>query len=106
MQEQTTDYKDTLTTEIIARLGDNFKTGDNNVVKGLLEDYLSIANDFSNVSKKDTRLQVYVKEAVIEHYLRLGDEGTSSSKEGSLSSSYIDIVEKIKKDMLSIRVIK
>lgn len=81
----------------------NFKNGDDSILSDFIDDYISIASDNSNRSKDDEKIYPYVYEAVKEAYIRRGDEGSSSSNEGSLSSSYIDIVEKLKKDSISIR---
>ena len=44
--------------------------------------------------------------AVKSAYLLRGDEGSSSSTEGSLSTSYEDIEEKLAQKVRSIRVMK
>lgn len=84
----------------------NFKVGDDSVLSGFIDDYISIASDNSNRRKDDTKLYPYVYNAVKEAYLRRGDEGSSSATEGSLSTSYVDIEEKLAKDVRAIRVIK
>ena len=83
----------------------NFKVGDDSVLSDFIDDYISIASHNSNRKENDKKLYPYVYEAVKEAYLRRGDEGSSSSTEGSLSTTYIDIVEKLKKDVRTIRVI-
>lgn len=97
--------KEEIKNSIIERLGDNFKNNEK-IIKDLLDDYWIIATENSNRKKYDRKLVPHVKTAVIEAYIRMGDEGSSSSSEGSQSSSYIDIEEKLKKDVRSIRVIK
>ncbi len=84
----------------------NFKVGDDSVLSDFIDDYISIASHNSNRKENDNKLYPYVYEAVKEAYLRRGDEGSSSSTEGSLSTSYVDIVEKLKKDVRTIRVIR
>ena len=84
----------------------NFKNGDDSVLSDFIDDYISIASDNSNRRKDDEKLYPYVYNAVKSAYLRRGDEGSSSSTEGSLSTSYIDIEEKLAKDVRTIRVIK
>ncbi len=84
----------------------NFKDGDDEVLKGFISDYTSIASDNSNRRKNDEKLYPYVYNAVKSAYLRRGDEGSSSSTEGSLSTSYIDIEEKLAKDIRTIRLMK
>ncbi len=84
----------------------NFKNGDDSVLSDFIDDYISIASNNSNRRKDDEKLYPYVYNAVKSAYLRRGDEGSSSSTEGSLSTSYIDIEEKLAKDVRTIRVIK
>lgn len=84
----------------------NFKDGDDSILSGFIDDYISIASDNSNRLESDKKLYPYVYEAVKESYIRRGDEGSSSSSEGSLSTSYIDIVEKLKRDVISIRLFR
>ena len=84
----------------------NFKVGDDSVLSGFIDNYISIASDNSNRKKNDEKLYPYVYNAVKSAYLKRGDEGSSSSTEGSLSTSYIDIEEKLAKDVRAIRVMK
>ena len=42
----------------------------------------------------------YVKEAVISVYLRRGNEGMQSRNEGSISTTYTDIIKKMKNDII------
>ena len=88
---------------IIAVLGANYKSGDDKVIEKFINRYTSIASDKSHRKKDDELLIPYIEEAVIEAYLRRGDEGSSSSSEGGLSTSYIDIEQKLAHDVLSIR---
>lgn len=85
-------------------LGDNYHENDDTVLEVIIERYTSIAVQFSNRKKTDELLKPYIVTAVIEDYLRRGDEGTSSSTEGGQSASYIDIEEKLRKDILPIRI--
>ena len=84
----------------------NFKDGDDSILLGFIDDYISIATDNSNRRKNDTKLYPYVYNAVKSAYQRRGDEGSSSSTEGSQSTSYIDIEEKLAKDVRAVRVVK
>lgn len=84
----------------------NFKNGDDSILSDFIDDYISIASNNSNRRKDDTKLYPYVYNAVKSAYLKRGDEGSSSSTEGSLSTSYIDIEEKLAKDVRTIRVMK
>ena len=84
----------------------DFKVGDDSVLSGFIDDYISIASDNSNRRKDDKKLYPYVYKAVASAYQRRGDEGSSSSTEGSQSTSYIDIEEKLAKDVRAVRVVK
>lgn len=92
--------------KIIADLGVNFKNGDDSIIENYIELYSSIASDNSNRKIDDKKLYPYIYTAVKEAYLRRGDEGSSSSTEGSISTSYVDIEEKLAKDVRKVRVIK
>lgn len=91
--------------KIIAYLSTNYR-GDDTVIDEYIKDYSAIASHNSNRKTDDEKLIPYIVEAVVEAYLRRGDEGSSSSSEGSLSTSYIDIEQKLAKDVRAIRVIK
>lgn len=84
----------------------NFKTGDDSILSDFIDDYISIASNNSNRSKDDEKLYPHVYKAVKSAYLLRGDEGSSSSTEGSLSTSYEDIEEKLAQKVRSIRVMK
>lgn len=90
---------------IIDLLGENYR-GDKNKVITLSEDYWQIAINESHRKMFDKKLVPYVHTAVLSAYDRLGKEGSKSSSEGSLSDSYTDIVATLKKDSLSVRVMK
>lgn len=87
-------------------LADNYHEKDDEVIKETYKHYSMIASNASNRKVNDTKLIPYIFTAVKSAFLRRGDEGTNSSNEGGLSSSYIDIEEKLRKDVRSIRVIK
>lgn len=84
----------------------NFKDGDDSILSDFIDDYISIASNNSNRKKNDEILYPYVYNAVKSAYQRRGDEGSSSSIVGSQSTSYIDIEEKLAKDVRAIRVMK
>lgn len=92
--------------KIIAYLSTNYKSGDDKIIEDYINDYSLIASHNSNRKKDDEKLYPYIIKAVVEAYLRRGDEGSSSASEGSISASYIDIEEKLAKDVRAIRVIK
>ena len=91
-----------MTEKIIAYLSTNYR-GDDTVIDKYIEDYSAIASHSSNRTIDDEKLIPYIVEAVVSAYLRRGDEGSSSSTEGSLSTTYVDIEQKLAKDVRAIR---
>lgn len=85
-------------------LADNYRPNTDEVIAEFIIQYTTIASHSSNRKKDDTMLYPYVFTAVKEAYIRRGNEGMNSSNEGGLSSSYIDIEEKLRKDVLAIRI--
>lgn len=98
--------KDKMLDRLKKDLSVNFKNGDDSVLSDFIDDYISIASNNSNRRKDDEKLYPYVYNAVKSAYLKRGDEGSSSSTEGSQSTSYIDIEEKLAKDVRAVRVVK
>lgn len=94
--------------EIKAELGANFKTGDDSILQKYIDDLTIVALQVSNRSTGDTAMNYLIKQAVESVYLRRGDEGINSSSEGSLSSSYKDVENKLRNDIIknSLRKIK
>lgn len=86
-------------------LAENYHDSDDDVLEAMFDYYISIASDASNRKTDDKKLIPYVYTAVKSAYLRRGDEGTTSSSEGGLNSSYIDIEDKLKNDIRSIRLL-
>ena len=84
--------------KIIADLGDNYRN-DDEVLNEILEEISSIAFDISNNNNKE-KLFPYVKKAVKAIYLCRGSEGLQSRSEGSISSLYEDIIEKLRNDII------
>ena len=85
--------------KIIADLGANYKD-DKEVLEEMLEEVSSIASDISNRSKDDTKLFPYIKKATKAIYLSRGSEGLISRNEGSISTSFEDIIEKLRNDII------
>lgn len=85
--------------KIIADLGANYNSNDESVLNEILEEVKSIAFDISNNSNKE-KLFPYIKKAVKSIYLSRGAEGLQSRGEGSISSSYEDIIEKLRNDIV------
>ncbi len=85
--------------KIINDLGPNYR-GDANVLKQILEEISFIASDISNRQKNDTKLFPYIKKATKAIYLTRGAEGLTSRNEGSISTSFEDIIEKLRNDII------
>lgn len=93
-------------TEIINSLIDELSINyrdDREVLEKIYNRMLLIASNITHRAKNDKKLNTYVENATIQAYLRRGKEGTNSYSEGSESESYIDIEEKLRKDVVSIR---
>ena len=85
--------------KIIADLGANYKN-DKDVLEDILEQISSIASDISNRPKEDEKLFPYIKKTVKAEYLARGAEGLTSRNEGSMSSSFEDIVDKLRNNII------
>lgn len=85
--------------KIIADLGPNYKN-DKDVLEDILEQVTSIASDISNRQKDDKKLYPYIKKAVKAEYIARGVEGQSSRSEGSVSSSFEDIIDKLRNNII------
>ena len=86
-------------------LGDNLNSDDEEILKQLIKNYYDIASNETNRDATDKLLDPYVYTAVKSAYIRRGKEGSSSNSEGGLTDSYVDIEEKLKKDVRSIRLL-
>ena len=89
--------------KIIKDLSDNFRTGDEDIIKELINVYGTIASNISNRKTDDNRLYPYIYNAVKAAYIRRGSEGKSSETIGSISDSYDDIEAKLKRDVIAVR---
>lgn len=85
--------------KIIADLGSNYND-DKAVLEEILEEVSSIASDISNRQKYDEKLFPYTKKATKAIYLSRGAEGLTSRNEGSISTSYEDIIDKLRNDII------
>ena len=85
--------------KIIADLGANYKA-DKEVLSEILEEVTSIASDISNRQKDDEKLFPYIKKATKAVYLSRGAEGLASRGEGSISTSFEDIIDKLRNDII------
>ena len=86
--------------KIIADLGPNYNLNDREVLEDILEEVSSIASNTSNRTKNDEKLFPYIKKAVKAEYLARGSEGMSSKTEGSMSSVFEDIIDKLRNDII------
>ena len=86
--------------DIKKNLGANYKENTDDVLQDIIDDMTSIACDVSNRNKDDEKLFPYIKKAAKKEYLSRGNEGLLSRTEGSISSSYEDIVEKLRNDII------
>lgn len=86
--------------KIIEDLGANYRDDDREVLKDILEEVSSIASNISNRKKDDEKLFPYIKKAVKGIYLTRGAEGLVSQSESGVSSSFEDIVDKLRNDIV------
>lgn len=83
---------------IIADLGANYRN-DSSVLEALIERMESIASNISNTQNNE-RLEPYIIRAVKAEYLARGAEGLNSRGEGSESSSFRNIIEDLRNDIV------
>ena len=81
-------------------LGANYNENNDEVLKEIIEEVSSIASDISNRKTSDKKLNPYIIKATKAIYLLRGAEGLQSRGEGSISSSYEDIIEKLRNDII------
>lgn len=84
--------------KIVNDLAENYRN-DEEVIENLLEEVSSIAFNISH-NKDEDSLFPYVKKAVKAIYLCRGAEGLQSRSEGSISTSFEDIIEKLRNDII------
>lgn len=97
--------KEEIIHQIVVQLNDNYIENTTGIIDEFIERYLAIASYETNRDKSDSKLIPYVKNAVVMAYLRLGKETSSSNNEGGMSDNFIDIEDKLKKDVRTIRVL-
>ena len=83
------------------RLSVNYIEGTDDVILDMIKDLTEEACDISKLKVKKERLNPYIKSAVIKEYIKRGAEGMLSRNEGGISSSFEDIVEKMRNDIIS-----
>ena len=86
--------------KIKKRLGVNYIEGTDDVIQDIIDDITPIACDISNRDKYDEKLIPYIKKAVISEYLTRGAEGLLSRTEGSESSTFEDIIDKMRSNIV------
>lgn len=82
------------------RLGANYIENTDDVLQDIIDDITSIACDTSHRKKDDIKLIPYIKKAVISEYNARGAEGLLSRTEGSESSSFEDIIDKMRNNII------
>ncbi len=85
--------------KIIADLGANYKD-DEEVLIEIFEEVSSIASDISNRPEDDIKLFPHIKKAVKAIYLSRGSEGLTNRSEGSISSSFEDVIDKLRNNII------
>ena len=86
--------------KIKANLGENYIENTDEVLQDIIDDMTSIACDVSNRDKKDKKLFPYIKKATRSEYLARGSEGLLSRSEGSISSQFEDIIDKMRNNII------
>ena len=89
--------------EIIAELGENYNTDDRAVLESIIDETTSnalfISNRQDTVLNRDL-LKPEIKQSVISQYLRRGTEDVNSLSQAGLSSSYVDYVDQLRKNIV------
>lgn len=86
--------------DIKANLGPNYIEDTDSVLQDIIDDITSIACDISNRTEEYNKLIPYIKKAVRSEYLARGAEGLLTRSEGSISSSYEDIIDKLRNNII------
>ena len=86
--------------KIINDLGANYNSKDEEVLEDILNEVSSIASNISNRNADDEKLYPYIKKAVKSEYLRRGAEGMQSTSESGVSSSFEDVIDKMRNDIV------
>lgn len=86
--------------KIKADLGVNYSDEDEEVLKDIFEEVSSIASNISNRKTNDKKLYPYIKKTTKAIYLSRGAEGMTSRNAGSISTSFEDIMEKMRNDII------
>ena len=81
-------------------LGNNYVEETDEVLQYIIDEVTPIACDISNRAKEDEKLDPYIIKAVRSEYLSRGAEGLLSKSEGSQSSSFEDIIDKMRTNIV------
>ena len=61
---------------------------------------IAVSKFMTKNKKEDTKLFPYIKKATKAIYLSRGAEGLTSRNEGSISTSFEDIIDKLRSDII------
>lgn len=86
--------------KIKKELAENFQEGTEDILKGIIERIASIASNTSNREKHDEKLIPYIEEATLAEYNQRGAEGLLSRSEGSISSSFKEIIKEMRTNII------
>ena len=87
--------------KIINELGDNYNENDEIVLRNLIDEVTYSALSITNRTIDDIEdLNGNIERCVIIKYLQRGGEGTTSYSELGKSASFIDPIEKMKKELI------
>lgn len=86
---------------MIKELGANFQKDTEEILQNIIKRMTAIASNISNRKGNDKRLNPYIEEAVRSEYMARGAEGLLSRTEGSISSSYKDIIQEMRTNIIS-----
>jgi len=87
--------------KIIRELGDNYDTNDSRLLSDLIDEVTYSALSITNRTIDNMEdLEPNIKRCVIIKYLQRGGEGTTSYSELGKSVSFIDPIEKMKKELI------
>lgn len=87
--------------KIIKELGDNYNQNDERLLSDLIDEVTYSALSITNRTIDDIEdLKANIERCVIIKYLQRGGEGTTSYSELGKSASFIDPLEKMKKELI------
>lgn len=80
-------------------LADNFREGDEAILKKYIDEVTADALSISNRQETDENIEIlsiYIKQCVKELYLQRGAEGSKSLSDSGTSTSFTDPIEKMR----------